>query len=152
MAIGKHIEQQIKNKNMSLKEFSKLSGISYNTLYAIVKRDNSTIKPEILKKIAHTLDVRLSDLFDIGDELSYFNPEDGTRDTTVKDENDTLKQHINLWGASFAKYPLSENEVTIINCFKQLNPIGQKEALKRIKELTQLPQYLSPLKPPTTFE
>ena len=150
MAIGKHIEQQIKNKNMSLKEFSKLSGISYNTLYAIVKRDNSTIKPEILKKIAHTLDIQLSDLFDIGDELIYFNSEDGTRDTIVKDENGSLKQHIHLGNVSFAKYPLSENEFTIINCSKQLNPTGQKEALKRIKELTQLPQYLSSLKPPTT--
>ena len=150
MAIGKYIEQQIKNKHMSLKEFSKLSGISYNTLYAIVKRDNSTIKPEILKKIAYTLDVQLSDFFDIGDELSYFDPEDGTRNTIIKDENGNLKHYIHLGGASFSNSPLSENELAMINCFKQLNPTGQKEALKRIKELTQLPQYLSPFKPPVT--
>ena len=52
MAIGKEIGQLISDRGFALKDFSKKAGISYNTLYAIIKRDNETVKPEILQKIA----------------------------------------------------------------------------------------------------
>ncbi len=150
MAIGKSIEQQIKNKNMSLKEFSKEADISYNTLYAIVKRDNATIKPEILRKIAKTLDIQLSDLFDTGEEITYYNLEDGTRDTIKKDVNGVVTRHIHLGNFSVGESSHDSSENALLSCFRQLNFVGKKEALKRIEELSLIPKYISTKETPTT--
>lgn len=148
MAIGKSIEQQIKNKNMSLKEFSKKAEISYNTLYAIVKRDNSTVKPEILSKIAKALGIPLADLFDIGEEVTYYNPEDGSRDILIKKEDGSMKRTIGFSVAMASSF-LNDSENEIISCFRQLNRVGQKEAIKRIEELSLIPKYISTKEPPT---
>lgn len=59
MGIGMKIKELSDLKNINLKDLSKKADVSYNTLYAIVKRDNDTVKPEILVKIATALDTPL---------------------------------------------------------------------------------------------
>ena len=149
MAIGKSIEQHLKKRNISLIELSKKADISYNTLYSIIKRDNTTIKPEILKKIALALEIPLSDLFDIGEEVTYYDPNDGTRDTYKKNESGKMTRHIHT-GSVYAGTPaLNKAEQSLLNCFRQLNSIGKLEASKRVSELAQIPKYISTKEPPT---
>ncbi len=55
MGIGATISQVLEEKNMSVAKLAELTGISVNTLYAIIRRDNDSIKPESLKKISDAL-------------------------------------------------------------------------------------------------
>lgn len=57
MGLGTKIKEIVKSKNTTIKELSEKSGISINTLYSITKRNNKTIRPDILIKIAKALDV-----------------------------------------------------------------------------------------------
>lgn len=62
MAIGKKIEEIAEAKGINLKELSRKSNVSYNTLYAIVKRNNKSVRPDILQKIATTLGLSVDEL------------------------------------------------------------------------------------------
>jgi transcriptional regulator with XRE-family HTH domain len=57
MAIGTNLKALLKSKNMTVKELSERSGVSVNTLYGIIQRDNLTIKPEIDMKLSDTLGI-----------------------------------------------------------------------------------------------
>lgn len=56
MGIGSTVKKLLKEKKMSIKQLSEETGISINTLYDITKRDNKTVRSDILKKIAEALD------------------------------------------------------------------------------------------------
>jgi transcriptional regulator with XRE-family HTH domain len=58
MAIGKNLKAILKYKDMTAKELAEKSGVSVNTLYGIIQRDNSTIKPDIDAKISNVLEIR----------------------------------------------------------------------------------------------
>lgn len=66
MAIGKSIKIFADARNWTLKQVSAKSGVSYNTIYAIVSRDNKTIKPEIAEKIAKAFGVSVPMLLHAG--------------------------------------------------------------------------------------
>ena len=53
MGVGKTLKELLNNKGMTAKELSEQTGISINTIYAILKRDNDSIKPESLLKICN---------------------------------------------------------------------------------------------------
>ena len=57
MGIGVTLKELLKAKSMTAKELSEKTGISVNTIYAILKRDNDSIKPESLSKISDALEV-----------------------------------------------------------------------------------------------
>ncbi|MDL2294065.1 helix-turn-helix domain-containing protein [Ruminococcaceae bacterium OttesenSCG-928-D13] len=57
MGVGSNIKAVLKEKNMSIKELSKITGISLNTLYSITKRDSTRVDTEILVKIKDALGV-----------------------------------------------------------------------------------------------
>lgn len=57
MGAGTRLKQLLEEKNVTIKELSLMSGVSINTLYGITKRDNITIKNEILTPIADVLGV-----------------------------------------------------------------------------------------------
>ena len=40
MGLGLKLKELLKERNMTIKELSALSGVSLNTLYSITKRDN----------------------------------------------------------------------------------------------------------------
>lgn len=58
MQIGQRIGQLAKEKNINLHQLAILSGVSYNTLYSIVRRNSSKVNPETLKKVAAALGVQ----------------------------------------------------------------------------------------------
>lgn len=165
MAIGKEIGQLISNRGITLKAFSKEAGISYNTLYAIVKRDNETVKPEILKKIAIALNLpyeqflqsisdnmfsqmiqRLDSLHEESPDFQTLTDADvhlvlslSNAQSSIRNE---LKKERYLWAITELSHLLSK-----------LNPIGMTEAVKRVEELTQIIPYTDPCdysEPPTT--
>lgn len=65
MGIGIKIKKLADSKKITLKELSRLSSISYDTLYAIVKRDNKTVKPELLIKLAMAFNMSYEDLLTV---------------------------------------------------------------------------------------
>lgn len=62
MGLGTNLKKILKDKNLTIKELSKKSGVSINTLYSITKRDNDMSRYDIVKKIASALDVTVKDL------------------------------------------------------------------------------------------
>ena len=51
MALGVNLKEILKQKNMTIKDLSKETGISVNTLYSITKRDGRMARFDIIKKI-----------------------------------------------------------------------------------------------------
>lgn len=62
MGLGKNIRSILDDKNMKVSELSKLSGVPYGTLHAIIKRDSDGVKTETLKKICSALNVSIGEL------------------------------------------------------------------------------------------
>lgn len=55
--IGKALQSLLNQKGMNVNELSKMIGVSNQTLYSIIKRDNMKIDFEILLKICKALNV-----------------------------------------------------------------------------------------------
>lgn len=62
MGLGMCLKKILKEKGLTIKELSKISGVSINTLYSITKRDNNMARYDIIKKIASALDVSIEEL------------------------------------------------------------------------------------------
>lgn len=63
MGLGKRLKDILKKKNITVQRLSKMTGISANTLYAIIKRDNKSMQAENLINIARALNVSIDELF-----------------------------------------------------------------------------------------
>ena len=72
MTIGQRIGMIAKEKNINLHQLAQQSGISYNTLYSIVRRKSNKVDPTKLAKIAEQLGVSLMAFY----EDSFADPED----------------------------------------------------------------------------
>ncbi len=64
MGYGTRIKALLKEKKISIKEVSKQTGISLNTLYSITKRDSDKVDIGILIKIASFLEIDITELVD----------------------------------------------------------------------------------------
>lgn len=62
MAIGKRLKELLKQHGMTVRELAEKSGVSENTLYAIIKRDNKTLNPDIAAKISEALQVSIDQI------------------------------------------------------------------------------------------
>ena len=62
MGLGLKLKELLKERNMTIKELSALSGVSLNTLYSITKRDNNLARYDIIEKLAGALEVFPGDL------------------------------------------------------------------------------------------
>lgn len=65
MGFGKRLKEVLKNKGITIKELSKMTGISINTLYSITKRDTSMPDQEIINKITNALKIEKSELISL---------------------------------------------------------------------------------------
>ncbi len=57
--IGKTLREILAEKNINVNELSRLTGVSNQTLYSIIKRDNMKIDFEVLLKICSALGVNV---------------------------------------------------------------------------------------------
>lgn len=71
MAIGKRIEDLARERKINLKELSRQANVSYNTLYAIVKRNNDSVRPDILQSVAKALNVSVDELLGIKPKVQF---------------------------------------------------------------------------------
>ena len=130
MGIGTNLKLALKEHNLTVAELSRKTGISTNTFYAMIRRDNNKISPEMLKKICDNTDITVYDLLDDYDELAakYYDPKASKEEQTIGDYIlTTMGNDDNLEG--------------IIEIYSKLNNTGKKIAHEKISELEEVPQF-----------
>lgn len=63
MTVGERIQKYANEKGMNLKQIATEAGISYSTLYAIVKRKSDGVRSDIVESVATALQISPSDLY-----------------------------------------------------------------------------------------
>nr|WP_288868595.1 helix-turn-helix transcriptional regulator [uncultured Blautia sp.] len=63
MTVGDRIRKHAIDKGMNLKQVATKAGISYSTLYAIVKRKSDGVRPDLIESIATALQISPSELY-----------------------------------------------------------------------------------------
>mgnify|MGYP004465119079 CR=1 FL=1 len=76
MGVGERIKKILKERDITIKDLSLLSGVSLNTLYGITKRDNETVKNEIIIPISDVLKVPTQYLLGINNHYSEWSKEE----------------------------------------------------------------------------
>ena len=62
MGFGSILKDVLADKNMSIKDLSKATGIPLNTLYSITKRDTVNVRRDTIEKISQCLDIPTDEL------------------------------------------------------------------------------------------
>lgn len=159
MGLGTNLKRLLKDKNMTIKELSSISGVSLNTLYSITKRDNNMSRYDIVKKIASSLNVTVEELTGYKIDESRTNIKNARLFEVIKNDNkqttDTVTALKKLTYSiyekdnpelteSFAETLLSkvdDKTIQINNLFVQLNEKGQDKAVEQVELLTKIPEY-----------
>ncbi len=130
MGIGTNLKLALKEYNLTVAELSRKTGISTNTFYAMIRRDNNKISPEMLKKICDNTDITVYDLLDDYDELAakYYDPKASKEEQTIGDFILTTMGN-------------DDNLEDIIEIYGKLNNTGKKIAHEKISELEEVPQF-----------
>ena len=125
MGVGFELKRILRDRNMTIKQLSSISGISLNTLYSITKRDSVKCDAVIVKTIADALDISPIELYGgvfIGnkEELDtlFPNPSDPESDNNTKSK-----------------------ETYLLEKFNELNENGKIVAIERVEELAEIPKY-----------
>ena len=152
MGVGIQLKKILREKHITIKKLSEISGVSLNSLYSITKRDSSHVSIGLLQKISSALDVPMSDLLDEVDK-SKFEKLDNYKDLVNHIKNEIIddpefakqfREHekTSEFAARLIYIGFEESaKESLIDSFLELNALGQKEALKRIIELTKIPEY-----------
>lgn len=154
MGVGIRLKQILRQKGMSIKQLSELSGISLNTLYSITKRDSERVDKIVIKNIAKALGIDPLDLSPNAesDLLFFYNTKvyDKLNGIDGFDGFDENKKPI-LQKGSLAE-SIFYSEITgfedekyvqyrLSLAFSLLNTEGKRKALERVEELTEIPRY-----------
>jgi transcriptional regulator with XRE-family HTH domain len=137
MGIGTNFKTILTNKNFTVQGISRKTGISPNTLYGIIKRDNETVKPDTLEKLANALGVPVWELMGIDRKtavdkaFAYKFEKPQYADDYDKDIDKAILE-------DFQEEARIEK---LLKTYKKLNNAGKYEAIKRIEELCLLDQY-----------
>lgn len=128
MSIGEQIRKYRIEMGLSQKELGEKLGVSQAM---IAQYENGKRKPklETQREISYAIGIPLSKL---NEKLPYY------VDNDTKEGNELLVKNIIADGI----------KMNIITAFNKLNYIGQKEAEKRVTELTEIPRYTKPSEPP----
>lgn len=147
MGIGATIGQLAAEKGINLRQLSKKAGISYNTLYAIVKRDSMRVTPETIQAVADALDTTWNEIVGFEDEDTAFEAlQDEITDKMVgMSANGKLisvsKRSINQF-FNLASIPETKEILqNLLTQFSHLNTTGQRIAAQRVEELSKIPEY-----------
>ena len=133
MLIGEKIKKYRKEKGLTQKELADKIGKGFST---VQKYELNISQPpiDVLNRIADTLDINVSKLFDIentlnqsSEILSNFNPNDSSTFTEVSFEDEAQRQEMYL----------KELREDTINKYDSLDPFGQKAANKYINFLAK---------------
>lgn len=125
MALGKKLKDVLKEKNMTVKELSKLTDIPATTLYSFISRDSETGKFDFLNKICDCLDIKLTDLLEFEEDTRFYV---SPRNVTLSKDN-TIEERCTF------------NERLILDFFRRLNFNGQDNAIYYTEYLSEKPEY-----------
>lgn len=98
MGFGKRLKEILKNKGITIKELSDMTGISLNTLYSITKRDTSMPTREIIDKITVALQIELSELVTLGDisnDIFALMEQEKKREDSIRDQLNNICKMLN---------------------------------------------------------
>lgn len=144
MKTGERIKNIRKQKGISQKELGTRLGVSQQM---IGQYETNTREPKIetLRKIANALEVKLSDFLEVGQIINQYNSIDETMDSLQKKEDGTLQRSIGITLSPMLEEKISIKsdplEKEILSYFDLLNLTGKQEAIKRVKELSELSIY-----------
>ena len=147
--IGSRIKKLRKEKGYTQKEFAKLVNIPYST-YSNYENNNREPSKAQIRKIADGLGVPLSSL--IGWESAFVEYvagdliDDLTEQMTLSLKNekiniDTSKLTKKIFSDKYTEELTTDIFGKMFEQFLKLNEEGQKEAMKRVQELTELSKY-----------
>lgn len=135
MTTGQLIKEARKEAGMTQAELADKLGIPYQSV-SQWERNTRKPKPETIYRIAQAIGVDFLDL--LGDE---------ERELYVRglEKGGIGSAFYNAFVANnFQRkdgYSYSDTEIQLINSFVQLNDTGQKKAVERVEELTEIPKY-----------
>lgn len=162
MSIGSRIKEIRLARGLTQKQLGDLCGMADSAIRRY-ESDRGNPTEKTLSRIADALQVCISDLMPI-EEVIKISPERAVAELVLKFlENDSIlnnpeskaafedfKKKLGMkidirvneeTGEKECDIYLFDNETMLINAYHALNEDGQKEALKRVEELTQIPQY-----------
>lgn len=123
------LEKVMEEKNFTAYKLWKTSKVAQSTISTILSGNNLNPSTRTIEKIASALEVPTSSLFD--DDLEF-----------VEKPFDIHHVKQSMGRVSrITESHLSNDEVLLLSKFKKLNNTGQKEAIKRIEELTMISKY-----------
>lgn len=94
MGFGANLKILLKEKGITIKELSEVTGISKNTLYSITKRDTRLPNDEIISKIAKALNMEYGELLTY-DEMKQ----------KISGEFENMEKNVNSIENTLATYP-----------------------------------------------
>ena len=131
MGIGVNLKIALKEYDLTVAELSRETGVSTNTLYAMIRRDNQKIDPEMLKKICDNSEITVYDLLDDYEDYiaKYYDTQSSESELKIADYVLTQIGNDNQLGE-------------IVEIYEELNNDGKFKAWERIKELKEIPRYI----------
>lgn len=138
MGTGQRIKELTKERGITLKELAEKSGVSYNTIYSITKRDSKRVQGEILQHLSAALCVSPSAL--LGTTVTAFDDVLGIIVNEYPSASFSSTDNPNTFRVSLG----NNSKAELLSAFDKLNPSGKTEAVKRVSELTEIPRYRRP--------
>ena len=136
MTLAEKIRNVREEKSMTQKQVAALMGISQQA-YGQYESGSREPKPETLGRIAAALGSNLSELTNGVDTIS--NPfSDPYYDSFIKGNYEQFENQRLAFRQVLHCNPEAE---AVWNAFQKLNGDGQKVAVERLEELTQIPKY-----------
>jgi len=123
MGVGSQIKEALKAKGMTIKALSEKTGIPLNTLYSITKRDEQSVRSDILTKIAHALGTDFDSLLygeGLAKELKFIRGDDFFDNQEIADTTS--------YGDKFLEGNMLKN-------YRLLNGVGQRAVQKFVSAL-----------------
>lgn len=155
MGVGIRLKQILKRKGLSIKDLSKISGVSLNTLYSITKRDSERVDILVIMSIAKALNIdplELSSKCETDPFFIYYNTKIHDKLNGVegfegidKNGNPILKKGSLAESIFFSEITGFEDEKYVKHridlAFSVLNTEGKRKAVERVEELAEIPKY-----------
>lgn len=131
MTIGARIKQRRKELGLTVEELANRLGKNRATVYRYESNDIENLPTTVLEPLAEVLKVHPAYL--IGWQADISKDEDGG--LVIEGKLSNIPSQTDIHDNT------SSNNTEILLYYSMLNDIGQKEAVKRVKELTYLPDY-----------